>query len=679
VKAGARRQRGIALLFVIAMITMGGTWYMISRLNRLSLNHSAIDRRNNAEVLGKAKQALIGYVIAQANKPGENNPGSLPCPELPTYFNDTSGNDGKTASSCATLPAVGRFPWRTIGTDKFVDSAGEPLWYVVSTGWGYTGTNTVINSNSVGQLNLDGVAYTTQAASDTVIALLIAPGPAIYTNCNGTGVSQVRSPTSGVAPDWKNYLECENATNPADANFVTTGPSASFNDQVLKITVGDIMPGIEAAIADRMQREIDPVLKTVYGWSSTLSGAAWGQTTVNNGSSITSSQTSFSVASTTGMPPSGTSFRALVDTELMLVTAISGNTITVTRGYEGSAATTHADTTALYFGGTSAIYPYAASFSNPSTAAMQGAAGVYAGLLPFNYAETSPGSGTLCTAGSAPRCSPTFVTWDTSSVSASQTGGGATTFSSNCTLSTSSLVSCTFNYSRLCITGSIQLCDGSAIVAITVNASNLGMALRQVLPSRISSTLTSPVVQASLGATGVPAGAAKVTITGTLAGSCTTFLFFGSYLCNVSNTKTVTVPITLLADHPLLDSANSNYGWFTRNKWHELTYYAIASGYSPAILPSQQPVCPAPVVLPNLPAATNCLTVTNVTPNAGQRAILILAGRSINGSTRPSSTISDYLEFGNATASYEKHTVSRANAPTLKKPFNDRIIVVDTN
>ncbi|HEY6821243.1 MAG TPA: hypothetical protein VI321_04430, partial [Burkholderiales bacterium] len=414
-KSGARRQRGIALLFVIAMITMGGTWYMISRLNRLSLNHSAIDRRNNAEVLSKAKQALIGYVIAQANKPGENNPGSLPCPELPTYFNDASGNDGKTASSCATLPAVGRFPWRTIGSDKLVDAAGEPLWYVVSPGWGYTGSNTVINSNSVGQLNIDSVAYTSQAAGDTVIALLIAPGPAIYTNCNGTGVSQVRAQTANVAPDWRNYLECENATNPADANFVTTGPSASFNDQVLKITVADLMPGLEAAIADRIQREIDPVLKTVYGWTSVLGGAAWGHTTLNSGGSITSSQTSFVVTSTAGMPTTNfpsSNFRLLIDTELMLVTAVNTgtSTLTVTRGYEGSAATTHSNGAAVIFGGSSAIYPYAAPFANPSTSAMQGSAGTYSGLLPLSYAESFPGSNAVCTSGA--RCAPTFVAWN---------------------------------------------------------------------------------------------------------------------------------------------------------------------------------------------------------------------------------------------------------------------------
>jgi hypothetical protein len=269
----------MALLLLTAILAMGATWYLVTRLNRLSLNATAATREYNARVLNRAKQALVGYIVTQANKVGENNPGSFPCPEAPTSFNATNGTDGKVASSCA-LPAVGRFPWRTIGTEQFVDAAGEPLWYVVSSGWALptTSSNTIINSNSAGQLNIDGVSYTSQVAAaasgDTVVALLIAPGPAIYTDCNGTGVSQARPATSGVAPDWRNYLECENATNPADANFVTTGPSASFNDQVLKIAVSDLMPGLEAAIANRMEREIAPALKAAYAssaWATNVS------------------------------------------------------------------------------------------------------------------------------------------------------------------------------------------------------------------------------------------------------------------------------------------------------------------------------------------------------------------------------------------------------------------------
>ena len=266
-----RKEHGAALLAMLLIVALGASYFMVSRMQAMSIEAKAAERAYNAAVLNRAKQALIGYVAAQAVKAGENNPGALPCPEAAAYF-DNPANEGQVASSC-TLPKVGRLPWRTLGLDKLTDAAGEPLWYVVSPGWGYTGTNSSINSDTKGQLTLDGVAGTD---SDTIVALIIAPGPAISaaaaTGCTAWAQSR---PTTGT-PDWRNYLECENATSPPDAAFVSTGPSGSFNDQVLALTKGEIMPAIEAAISDRIEREIAPALKSVYAsaaWASNLSAA----------------------------------------------------------------------------------------------------------------------------------------------------------------------------------------------------------------------------------------------------------------------------------------------------------------------------------------------------------------------------------------------------------------------
>jgi hypothetical protein len=58
-------------------------------------------------------------------------------------------------------------------------------------------------------------------------------------------------------------------------------------------------------------------------------------------SAITSTTaTTLSVTSATGYPTSG-NFRILIDTELMLVTGVSGTTFTVTRGIESTTAATH--------------------------------------------------------------------------------------------------------------------------------------------------------------------------------------------------------------------------------------------------------------------------------------------------------------------------------------------------
>jgi len=131
----------------------------------------------------------------------------------------------------------------------------------------------------------------------------------------------------------------------------------------------------------------------------------------------------------------------------------------------------------------------------------------------------------------------------------------------------------------------------------------------------------------------------------------------------------ISMPITLLADHPVLNSTDPVTGWFMRNEWYRVLYYAAAQTTTPAALPAA-PACTA---------GTNCVTVSNLTPANNKRAILILTGRSINGTARPSGTLADYLEFGNAAGNFERQPVSTAVDAAVKKPFNDRIVVVDVN
>jgi hypothetical protein len=92
-------------------------------------------------------------------------------------------------------------------------------------------------------------------------------------------------------------------------------------------------------------------------------------TTLNG--SITNVATSLVVASATGYPSSG-NFRIKVENELMIVTAVSGTTWTVTRGVESTTAASHSTGVAinavLSAGGlTGILSPYPAKYTTTYT------------------------------------------------------------------------------------------------------------------------------------------------------------------------------------------------------------------------------------------------------------------------------------------------------------------------
>jgi len=68
-------------------------------------------------------------------------------------------------------------------------------------------------------------------------------------------------------------------------------------------------------------------------------------TTLNNGGTLNSGDTSMVVTSATGSPAAN--FRVKIENELILVTAKSGTTFTITRGIEGTTAASHADGSAV--------------------------------------------------------------------------------------------------------------------------------------------------------------------------------------------------------------------------------------------------------------------------------------------------------------------------------------------
>lgn len=262
------RQRGFALLLLAALVVAGSAWFFVNTL-AVSANRTAADRTRNGATLQEAKQALIAYVLQQAALSTEQNPGRFPCPEAAGYFGDVA-QEGVAAGICS-LPKIGRLPWKTLGIDKLLDADGEPLWYVISPGWANDGGTLTINSDSTGQIGLDG-------NPNSAIALIIAPGSPLPVqasgSCSGRNQSRRTTDNSGavVAPDYRDFLECDNANYPTDTSFSSTGPSGSFNDHVVAITLSDLMPLLEGVVASRISKDVIPQFSSIY--ASSMWGAS---------------------------------------------------------------------------------------------------------------------------------------------------------------------------------------------------------------------------------------------------------------------------------------------------------------------------------------------------------------------------------------------------------------------
>jgi hypothetical protein len=580
----ARRQRGAALLLLAAIIVLGVSWMLISALGNAS-QRTASSREHNARVLKEAKTALISWIADKALDNSDENPGRLPCPQA---WGDVAGDmEGRAAANCAA-PAAGWLPWRTLGVPKLYDAYGNQLWYIVSPGWHLPNSSTklTINSNTVGQLSLDG---------QTVVALLIAPGPPlniapnanqVTAGCTARTQSRSQNPPT-FTPNPLDYLDCHNGTT-ADSTFtsmvVDNGVNPVFNDQVLAVTAADVMPALEAAIAKRIELRIAPVLKAVYSTST------WG-------------------------------------------TNVSA---------------------------TNPLLPFAVPFvSPPTTSNYRGAAGTFAGLLPFNQTQG-------CDSGTDPRCTnPT-------------TGpSGFLAFSKNGADSATTLIpplpigwirtqsTCTWTGNNYVCTGEYQLAPIK--VTFTLRVTNVAMGLRTFDPTKVTCTAIDDagggIGLQNIGCETVSMalqadGSALITVTTNFTPDIVTS-GWGTYANYI-----ITFDRAVFGDHSLLDANNATTGWFVRNEWYRLLHYATVSSQTAAVLPAGTPGCTT---------GTNCLTVTNLSPANNKRGLLVLAGRALNGQTRPNATATNYLEAGNATGAYIKKNVSPVGG------FNDRFVVIIEN
>ncbi|MDP2195317.1 MAG: hypothetical protein Q8J72_04940, partial [Rhodocyclaceae bacterium] len=201
-----RNQRGAALLIFLVLLVMGGLTYLVNSFSPEMI--AAMRQKKTEAALAQAKDALIGYALQYRDHQNEiarvgGKPlpnfvyGYLPLPDFgesvnlnTALANQTCTSEGCSKINPAGLPAtdivVGRFPWKTLGTEPLRDGYGECLWYAVTT------THRAINSTA-NIMNWDTLAspdiligsgklaFDPGNEHDRPIAVIFSPGPAFTT------------------------------------------------------------------------------------------------------------------------------------------------------------------------------------------------------------------------------------------------------------------------------------------------------------------------------------------------------------------------------------------------------------------------------------------------------------------------------------------------------------------
>ena len=264
------RQRGAALLILLAIISLGVIFALVAGLNRSASALAAERAQKTTAALAQAKEALIAYAVTYKDRndnpstPSYTVPGYLPCPDL-----GPPAVEGQAAGSCgASLVSVmGRLPWKTLGIDPLTDGSGECLWYAVSGTYknnpngvsGSTNSN-MMNWDTNGQLvvmDANGSSYLAGSTADTnAVAVIFAPGRA-FSSQNRAAPAGWLAPSNLVPACGGNYTAAayletaqsiDNSTVSASARaqstFIAGTGSDTFNDRLVYITRADIWNAI---------------------------------------------------------------------------------------------------------------------------------------------------------------------------------------------------------------------------------------------------------------------------------------------------------------------------------------------------------------------------------------------------------------------------------------------------
>jgi len=221
----ARSQRGVGLLAALILLGIVGTLVLLSFADSAAQERDRHEQ--SARAMGMIRDALIARAAGDLNRPG-----SLPCP-------DYDGNGTADGSTC-TSPYIGWVPWATLDLPDLRDSTGARFWYALSAEFRDNSILGTLNSETTGSLSVSG-----SPTASNVVAIIFAPGAPLP--------SQNRDPNSTDAMAMRaQYLDGSN--NDGDTAYVAGPASNTFNDELLAITHGMIMPVVEQRVARQARK-----------------------------------------------------------------------------------------------------------------------------------------------------------------------------------------------------------------------------------------------------------------------------------------------------------------------------------------------------------------------------------------------------------------------------------------
>lgn len=262
---GARAQGSglIAVLLIVALLAAAG---LLAQGELAALAQMRAQARSLA-ALAQARAALLGYALSYAEShPGEGY-GYLPCPD--------AGNTGSTPLGACGMRELGRFgrlPWRTLGLPALRDGWNECLWYGVAASVKHNPKALALNWDSPGQFLLrtaqgEPLATGTAAADARLVAVLLAPGPALAHQLRPPAAPHECSGSDAVEADLGHYLDPAYPVSFAGTLEIRQGSSddATGNDLLAWIELDDIYAALRrrSDFATHIERIIDTAARAL--------------------------------------------------------------------------------------------------------------------------------------------------------------------------------------------------------------------------------------------------------------------------------------------------------------------------------------------------------------------------------------------------------------------------------